>query len=66
MTRNNSRMFNHDYAAMLALSDERKAETRAAQAAALANRELTAMLSEQARWRGETGIVWLRQDRGLT
>lgn len=50
--------FAADYAAMLAISDQRKADNKAAQVRAMQNAELCAELLAQASRRGESGINW--------
>jgi len=58
MTKFERNAFAADYAAMLAISDQRKADNKAAQVRAMQNPELCAELLAQASRRGESGINW--------
>lgn len=58
MTKFERNAFAADYAAMLAISDQRKADNKAAQVRAMQNHELCAELLAQASRRGEPGINW--------
>ena len=50
--------FAADYAAMLAISDQRKVDNKAAQVRAMQNAELCSKLLDQASRRGESSINW--------
>jgi len=58
MTKFERNAFAADYAAMLAISDRRKADNKAAQVRAMQNPELCAELLAQASRRGESSINW--------
>jgi len=65
VTRFERSQFARDLAAMLALSDARKADVRARQASCKANPELTAALLAQAQRSGQREIDWPEYFRNI-